>query len=116
LDSKARYDGEDHRRDCGRRKDSKGDCAGIEVLKRESGVIPGLAVVLWIDSERHTLPESASEVELLRLVDTLNKDSRIHRTFIWLPLPHQIGQQKVINAILREKMSAAFILSSWAGS
>ena len=97
---------------------------GIEALRRESGVIPGLAVVLVGDnpasrsyvrnknkaareigiySEQHTLAESTSEVELLRLVDRLNKDSRIHGILIQLPLPHQIGEQKVINAILPDK-------------
>ena len=97
---------------------------GIEALKTESGVIPGLAVVLVGDnpasrsyvrnknkaareigiySEQHTLAESTSEVELLRLVDRLNKDSRIHGILIQLPLPHQIGEQKVINAILPDK-------------
>jgi methylenetetrahydrofolate dehydrogenase (NADP+)/methenyltetrahydrofolate cyclohydrolase len=97
---------------------------GIEALKTESGVIPGLAVVLIGDnpasrsyvrnknkaareigiySEQHALPENTSEVELLRLVDRLNKDSRIHGILVQLPLPRQIGEQKVINAILPDK-------------
>ena len=97
---------------------------GIETLKRDSGVTPGLAVVLvgenpasksyvrnknkaaheiGIYSEQHTLPESTSEKDLLALVEKLNKDPRIHGILVQLPLPAQIDEQKVINAILPSK-------------
>jgi methylenetetrahydrofolate dehydrogenase (NADP+)/methenyltetrahydrofolate cyclohydrolase len=93
---------------------------GIETLKRNSGVTPGLAVVLVGDnpasrsyvrnknkaaheigiySEQHTLPESASETELLALVEKLNADEKINGILVQLPLPAQISEQKVINAI-----------------
>jgi methylenetetrahydrofolate dehydrogenase (NADP+)/methenyltetrahydrofolate cyclohydrolase len=98
--------------------------AGIEALKRESGVTPGLAVVLVGDnpasrsyvknknkaaheigiySEQHTLPAATSEAELLGLVEELNKDPRIHGILVQLPLPAQIDEQKVITAILPDK-------------
>ncbi len=97
---------------------------GIQALKRERGVTPGLAVVLVGDnpasrsyvrnknkaaheigiySEQHTLAESASEAELLGLVEKLNQDPRIHGILVQLPLPAQIDEQKVINAIVPSK-------------
>jgi len=96
----------------------------IQALKQERGITPGLAVVLVGDnpasrsyvrnknkaaheigiySEQHTLPESASEAELLGLVEKLNQDSRIHGILVQLPLPAQINEQKVINAIAPSK-------------
>ncbi len=98
--------------------------SGIEALKRESGVTPGLAVVLVGDnpasrsyvrnknkaaheigiySEQHTLPTSVSESELLALVEKLNADAKIHGILVQLPLPAQISEQKVINAIVPDK-------------
>ena len=96
----------------------------IQALKQERGIIPGLAVVLVGDnpasrsyvrnknkaaheigiySEQHTLAESASEAELLGLVEKLNQDPRIHGILVQLPLPAQISEQKVINAIAPSK-------------
>jgi methylenetetrahydrofolate dehydrogenase (NADP+) / methenyltetrahydrofolate cyclohydrolase len=96
----------------------------IQALKQERGVTPGLAVVLVGDnpasrsyvrnknkaaheigiySEQHTLPENASEAELLGLVEKLNQDPRIHGILVQLPLPAQISEQKVINAIAPTK-------------
>ncbi len=97
---------------------------GITALKAESGVTPGLAVVLvgenpasksyvrnknkaaheiGIYSEQHTLPESTTEKELLSLVEKLNGDPKIHGILVQLPLPGQIDEQKVINAIAVDK-------------
>ncbi|MGA2614105.1 MAG: bifunctional methylenetetrahydrofolate dehydrogenase/methenyltetrahydrofolate cyclohydrolase FolD [Spirochaetia bacterium] len=97
---------------------------GIESLKRESGVTPGLAVVLVGDnpasrsyvrnknkaaheigiySEQHTLAGSASEAELLALVEKLNLDAKIHGILVQLPLPAQINETRVINAIAPHK-------------
>ena len=96
----------------------------IQALNQERGVTPGLAVVLVGDnpasrsyvrnknkaaheigiySEQHTLAESASEAELLGLVEKLNQDPRIHGILVQLPLPAQISEQKVINAIAPSK-------------
>jgi len=94
--------------------------AGIEELKRDAGVTPGLAVVLvgdnpasksyvrnknkaaheiGIHSEQHTLPVDAPEGELLALVEKLNRDSKIHGILVQLPLPRHIDEQKVIDSI-----------------
>jgi methylenetetrahydrofolate dehydrogenase (NADP+)/methenyltetrahydrofolate cyclohydrolase len=94
--------------------------ADTELLKRQNGVTPGLAVVLVGDdpasrsyirgknkaaheigmySEQHTLAAGIPEAELLALVERLNRDPRIHGILVQLPLPAQIDEQKVITAI-----------------
>jgi len=91
----------------------------IKVL-RSKGVVPGLAVVLvgedpasqtyvrmkgkkceelGMHSVTVVLPESTSEEELLKKVDELNKDRKIHGFLVQLPLPKHIDENKVINAI-----------------
>lgn len=86
----------------------------------EHGVEPGLAVVLVGDnpaseiyvrsktartaasnmrSSLHKLPATASEAELLDLVERLNCDPTVHGILVQLPLPPQIDQRKVIEAI-----------------
>lgn len=84
------------------------------------GVTPGLAVVLvgedpasaiyvrnktkackraGIAHFDHPLSATTSQVELLRLVATLNEDPRVHGILVQLPLPAQIDADVVINAI-----------------
>ena len=87
---------------------------------RSKGVIPGLAVVLvgedpasqvyvrmkgkkceelGMHSVTVTLPADTSEKELLKKVDDLNRDEKIHGFLVQLPLPKHIDEDKVINAI-----------------
>jgi len=89
-------------------------------LRAEHRLVPGLAVVLVGDnpasavyvrakgkqtqeagmaSFEHTLPETATEAELLALVQRLNGDAAVHGILVQLPLPPQIDSQKVLNAI-----------------
>jgi methylenetetrahydrofolate dehydrogenase (NADP+)/methenyltetrahydrofolate cyclohydrolase len=96
----------------------------IVALKEQHDLTPGLAVVLvgenpasqayvrmknkachkiGIYSEQHDLPATTSEEELLQLIDQLNNDSKIHGILVQLPLPDQIDEHKIINAILPEK-------------
>ena len=98
--------------------------AATEILIREKGVTPGLAVVLVGDnpaskvyvgskekacvemgfySEKHVLPVTASQDELLKLIDKLNKDKNIHGILVQLPLPKQINEDLVLEAITPEK-------------
>ena len=86
----------------------------------EGGVTPGLATVLvgehgpsqmyvgmknkaaaemGIHSRQHTLPPDTSEAELLGLVAGLNADPAIHGILVQLPLPDQIDEGRVIEAI-----------------
>jgi methylenetetrahydrofolate dehydrogenase (NADP+)/methenyltetrahydrofolate cyclohydrolase len=89
-------------------------------LKSESGVTPGLAVVLvgndpaseiYVSSKgrkaeelgfrsvQHTLPADTSEAALLALIDTLNRDAGIHGILVQFPVPPQIDRVKVVEAI-----------------
>jgi len=91
---------------------------------KERGVHPGLAVILvgndpasetyvrgkvracgevGIHSELIRLPESVSEEELLKHVQRLNGDARIHGILVQLPLPKHISEEKVIDSIVPEK-------------
>ena len=58
---------------------------------------------IGIESLSYELPESTSEEELLGLIDKLNKDSKVNGILVQLPLPKQINEDKVIQAILPEK-------------
>lgn len=56
-----------------------------------------------IYSEEHTLPESATEKELLSLIERLNRDPKIHGILVQLPLPKQINERKILDAVVPEK-------------
>jgi methylenetetrahydrofolate dehydrogenase (NADP+) / methenyltetrahydrofolate cyclohydrolase len=47
----------------------------------------------------HDLPHSTSEIELLALIDELNRDDTIDGILVQLPLPDQIRQTEVIERI-----------------
>jgi methylenetetrahydrofolate dehydrogenase (NADP+)/methenyltetrahydrofolate cyclohydrolase len=92
----------------------------VKQVTAEHGIEPGLAVVLVGDnpaseiyvrsktaktaatnmrSMLYKLPASASEVELLEVVERLNQDPTVHGILVQLPLPPQIDSRKVIEAI-----------------
>lgn len=100
----------------------------IEQLK-ERGVVPGLGVVLVGDnaasisyvtskekacaelgifSDDNRLPAGTPEKEVLDLVARMNSDARIHGILVQLPLPSQIDEDRVINAISAEKDADGF--------
>jgi methylenetetrahydrofolate dehydrogenase (NADP+) / methenyltetrahydrofolate cyclohydrolase len=89
-------------------------------LKSHYGMVPGLAVILvgedpaskiyvankakqtvevGMHSVEHKLPATATEAEVLVLVDRLNSDPAIHGILVQLPLPQQIDSTKVLNTI-----------------
>ncbi|MCH7517498.1 MAG: bifunctional methylenetetrahydrofolate dehydrogenase/methenyltetrahydrofolate cyclohydrolase FolD [Candidatus Dadabacteria bacterium] len=93
---------------------------GVEKLKQETGITPGLAAVLVGDdpaseiyvrnkrracsnagiySEEHKLPLETTEEELLTLVDKLNNDPKIHGILVQLPLPDHINVTKILRAV-----------------
>jgi methylenetetrahydrofolate dehydrogenase (NADP+)/methenyltetrahydrofolate cyclohydrolase len=93
---------------------------GVEKLKRERGVTPGLAVVLvgadpasqvyvrnkalatrqaGMLSIEHTLPADTSQAALLGLVGELNRRADVHGILVQMPLPGQIDAAQVIEAI-----------------
>ena len=98
--------------------------AGVLEMQDKHGVTPGLAVVLVGDdpassvyvankqracneaglfSDSVHLPGSASEEEILSAVRGYNVDPRIHGILVQLPLPGNIGQHRVIEAISPDK-------------
>jgi methylenetetrahydrofolate dehydrogenase (NADP+)/methenyltetrahydrofolate cyclohydrolase len=89
-------------------------------LKRDHGLTPGLAVVLvgenpaskvyvrnkavqtgeaGMNSFEHKLPAETTQADLLALVAKLNADAAVHGILVQLPLPDQISDHAVINAI-----------------
>ncbi|MFD1039180.1 bifunctional methylenetetrahydrofolate dehydrogenase/methenyltetrahydrofolate cyclohydrolase FolD [Virgibacillus byunsanensis] len=52
-----------------------------------------------ISSDLIELSVDTSESELLQLIDKLNEDPSVHGILVQLPLPEQIGEQKVIESI-----------------
>ncbi|MBQ5332021.1 MAG: bifunctional 5,10-methylene-tetrahydrofolate dehydrogenase/5,10-methylene-tetrahydrofolate cyclohydrolase, partial [Oscillospiraceae bacterium] len=60
------------------------------------------------ESFEYALPEETTEEELLALVDKLNNDEKVNGILVQLPLPKQINETAVINAIRPEKDVDAF--------
>lgn len=58
---------------------------------------------IGIQSLAYELPEDAKEEELLGLIDTLNKNDKVHGILVQLPLPKHMDEDKVIKAIAPEK-------------
>lgn len=100
-----------------------------EELIEKSGITPGLAVVIvgndpasrvYVNSKKkacaevgfnsyeYALPEDTTQQELLELVEKLNNDSKVNGILCQLPLPKQIDENAIINAIRPEKDVDAF--------
>jgi len=94
--------------------------AGVQALKRERGLTPGLAVVLvgedsasqvyvrtkakatedaGMASFEHRLPADTPAAALLALIDELNRRADVHGILVQLPLPAHIDSRQVIEAI-----------------
>lgn len=58
---------------------------------------------LGIFSETKILPESASESELLALLEKLNADPRLHGILVQAPLPRQISEARIYSSVLPHK-------------
>lgn len=103
--------------------------AEIENFIKDTGITPGLAVILvgnnpasavyvrnkhkaclevGINSYEITMPEETTEEELLSKIEELNKDKNVHGILVQLPLPKHISEEKVINKISPEKDVDAF--------
>jgi len=103
--------------------------AAVAILKREHGATPQLAAVLvgedpasavyvrnkiracgevGIASQHIPLPASASTQELLSVVGKLNRDEAVDGILVQLPLPKQIDDATIIEAIDPAKDVDAF--------
>lgn len=98
-------------------------------LKEEKGLKVGLAVVIvgnnpasrvYVNSKKkvceevgfqsfeYALDENTTQEQLLDLVDVLNRDNRVNGILVQLPLPKQIDETAIINAISYQKDVDAF--------
>ncbi|MBI2860977.1 MAG: bifunctional methylenetetrahydrofolate dehydrogenase/methenyltetrahydrofolate cyclohydrolase FolD [Chloroflexi bacterium] len=89
----------------------------IADLKQKHNLVPGLATVLvgedpasqvyvgqkektslelGLYSERHDLPASTSQEDLLKMVHRLNNDPKIHGILVQLPLPKHLNETEVL--------------------
>ncbi len=105
---------------CQIREELKGRAAKL----KEKGVVPGLGVVLvgedpasisyvtakakaaeeiGIFETTINMPLASSEEEILRTVDSLNRNGRYNGVLVQLPLPKYVSADKVINFISPEK-------------
>jgi len=92
----------------------------IDVLVKEHGILPGLAVILvgddpasliYIENKKkaaaqvgmksvvHHLPEKTSQEEVIALVKTLNTDKTINGILVQMPLPNHIDTVRVLETI-----------------
>ena len=98
--------------------------AGVEKLKAERGITPGLAVILvgndpaseiyvrnkgngcqetGMYSETVRLPEDTPQERLLAEIDRLNADDSIHGILVQLPLPAHLDEAAALARIRPEK-------------
>jgi methylenetetrahydrofolate dehydrogenase (NADP+)/methenyltetrahydrofolate cyclohydrolase len=93
---------------------------GVAELKAKTGVVAGLATVLvgddpashkyvsmkrkscaeaGIESFHHELPADATQDTVLGLVRDLGADSRVHGILVQLPMPRQVDEKTVLDAV-----------------
>jgi methylenetetrahydrofolate dehydrogenase (NADP+) / methenyltetrahydrofolate cyclohydrolase len=58
--------------------------------------------------ERHNLDVNVSQDELLRIIDELNQNKKIHGMIVQLPLPKHIDDKLVVDSILPHKDADGF--------
>ncbi len=96
----------------------------VAVLKEKHGLTPGLSVVLvgedpasevyvrnkgkatveaGMNSNTYTMAKSASHDEVMAKVQELNADPAVHGILVQLPLPDQVNEDAIINAIDPDK-------------
>ncbi|MFC4346416.1 bifunctional methylenetetrahydrofolate dehydrogenase/methenyltetrahydrofolate cyclohydrolase FolD [Kordiimonas lipolytica] len=102
----------------------EGVAKDVASLKEKHGITPGLAVVIvgedpasqvyvrnkvkqtgetGMNSFHFEMPDTTSQEELLAKVNELNEDPAVNGILVQLPLPKQIDEASVINAIAPEK-------------
>jgi methylenetetrahydrofolate dehydrogenase (NADP+)/methenyltetrahydrofolate cyclohydrolase len=96
----------------------------VKKIKEEHGQVPGLVTILVGENPasisyvtlkvktanrlgfkeiQENQPEDISEEALLALIDKYNNDDSIHGILVQLPLPKQIDEKKILNAIDPDK-------------
>jgi len=98
--------------------------SGVEQLKQEKNIVPGLAVLLIGDdpashayvkmkakacekvgfySITHNMPDSISQDEIIATIEMMNNNPRIDGILVQLPLPQHIDTDKILEVINPEK-------------
>ncbi|MEA3357827.1 MAG: bifunctional methylenetetrahydrofolate dehydrogenase/methenyltetrahydrofolate cyclohydrolase FolD [Thermodesulfobacteriota bacterium] len=96
----------------------------VDKIKNDHGVVPGLVTILvgenpasisYVTAKIKTAqnlgfkevqdsqPDDITEEDLLAIVDKYNKDDSIHGILVQLPLPKNIDDKKILNAIDPDK-------------
>ncbi len=96
----------------------------VEVLKKEQGIVPGLAVVIVGDdpashayvsmkekacksvgfySIAHKMPDTITQDEIIEIIIMMNNNPHIHGILVQLPLPPQIDTNKILEVINPKK-------------
>ena len=94
--------------------------SSVEVLKKEHGVVPGLAVVIVGDdpashayvsmkekacknvgfySIAHKMPNTITQDEIIEIITMMNNNPHIHGILVQLPLPAHIDTNKILEVI-----------------
>ena len=100
--------------------DIRGEVKDAATKLREQGIVPGLATVLvgedpashkyvsmkrkacaeaGIESYHHELGADATQDEVLALVQKLGADDKVHGILVQLPLPDQIDEETILDAV-----------------
>jgi methylenetetrahydrofolate dehydrogenase (NADP+)/methenyltetrahydrofolate cyclohydrolase len=101
----------------------------IDVLKKDTGKVPGLAVVqignvaassVYVKAKTksakevgikvfdHHLPEETNQNELLNIIETLNNQPNVNGILVQLPLPKHINEQIILDSIHPNKDADGF--------
>lgn len=80
------------------------DAASAIYVKRKAEACQRVGMA----SFEHLLPSSASEAEILGLIDRLNQDDRVDGILVQLPLPPHISKAAVLKAVRPDKDVDAF--------
>jgi len=103
----------------------QGDVAkGVEKLKQEKNIVPGLAVILIGDdpashsyvkmkakacekvgfySITHNMPDTISQSEIIATIEMMNNNPRIDGILVQLPLPKHVDTDKILEVIAPHK-------------
>ena len=92
----------------------------VALVKEKHGLTPGLSVILvgenpasevyvrnkgkatveaGMNSNTYTMAENATHDEVMAKVEELNADPAVHGILVQLPLPEQVNEEAIINAI-----------------
>jgi len=98
--------------------------AEVEILKKEKGITPGLAVILVGDRKDSSTyvrmkrlaaekvgmkmflkeePANITQEDLIKLVKEINENKEVHGLIVQMPLPNHIDERAVLDAVNYEK-------------